>query len=196
MTNPGVLLWGGVQTRIEGARLAGDDVRLFPHEDDPLPAVGMTVRGALDDARRSLLMRTHSAMHVLSAIVFRDFSAKVTGSSMDPGLGRMDFNLAELPGDFKQAVEDACNAAIEADHRVEARFLPADQIASLVELSRAEEVRLPPGLTEVRIVDLVGLDTQANGGTHVASTRQIGAIRVTKTENKGKGFRRVRFSLA
>ena len=191
----GVLLWGGVQTRILGARLHTDDVQLIPHEDDPLPVVGEAVRGALDDVRRSTLMRTHSAMHVLSAIVYRDFAAKVTGSAMDPGIGRMDFNLAELPADFKQAVEEACNAAIEADHRVEVRFVPMTEIGSLVELSRAEEVRLPAGLSEVRIVDLVGLDTQADGGTHVASTRQIGAMRVIKTENKGKGFRRVRFSL-
>ena len=178
-----------------GARLHTDDVQLIPHEDDPLPVVGEAVRGALDDVRRSTLMRTHSAMHVLSAIVYRDFAAKVTGSAMDPGIGRMDFNLAELPADFKQAVEEACNAAIEADHRVEVRFVPMTEIGSLVELSRAEEVRLPAGLSEVRIVDLVGLDTQADGGTHVASTRQIGAMRVIKTENKGKGFRRVRFSL-
>jgi misacylated tRNA(Ala) deacylase len=191
----GVLLWGGVQTRIVGARLHADDVQLIPHEDDPLPTVGDAVRGALDDVRRSSLMRTHSAMHVLSAIVFRDFAAKVTGSSMDPGLGRMDFNLAELPADFKQAVEDACNAAIQTDHRVEVRFVPIGQIGSLVELSRAEEVRLPAGLSQVRIVDLVGLDTQADGGTHVASTKQIGAMRVVKTESKGKGFRRVRFTL-
>ena len=191
----GVLLWGGVQTRILGGAPAHRRRPTDPHEEDPLPVVGEAVRGGLDDVRRSTLMRTHSAMHVLSAIVYRDFAAKVTGSAMDPGIGRMDFNLAELPADFKQAVEEACNAAIEADHRVEVRFVPMTEIGSLVELSRAEEVRLPAGLSEVRIVDLVGLDTQADGGTHVASTRQIGAMRVIKTENKGKGFRRVRFSL-
>ena len=191
----GVLLWGGIQTRIVGARLHTDDVQLIPHESDPLPPVGTPVRGALDDVRRSTLMRTHSAMHVLSAVVFRDFAAKVTGSSMDPGLGRMDFNLAALPDGFRSAVEDACNAAIAADHRVEVRFLPIGEIGSLVELSRAEEVRLPEGLSQVRVVDLVGLDTQADGGTHVASTRQIGTMRVVKIENKGKGFRRVRFAL-
>jgi misacylated tRNA(Ala) deacylase len=192
----GVLLWGGVRTRIVGARLHTDDVQLIPHEDDPLPLVGASVRGALDDVRRSMLMRTHSAMHVLSAIVYRDFGAKVTGSAMDPGIGRMDFNLTDMPTDFKQAVEDACNAAIQADHPVQVRFVPLDEIGPLVELSRAEDVRLPAGLAEVRIVDLVGLDTQADGGTHVASTRQIGTMRVVKTESKGRGFRRVRFSLA
>src|SRR4051794_12225236 len=108
---------------------------------------------------------------------------------MDPGLGRMDVNLAEMPPDFTNAVEDACNAAIQADHRVEVSFVPIAEVGSLVELSRAEEVRLPPGLTEVRVVDLVGLDTQADGGTHVASTRQIGALRVVKTESKARGFR-------
>jgi misacylated tRNA(Ala) deacylase len=190
----GVLLWGGVQTRILGARLT-DDVYLIPHQDDPLPPAGSTVQGALDEQRRSMLMRTHSGMHVLSAVVFRDFAAKVTGSSMDPGVGRMDFNLVELPPDFKSAVEDACNAAIQADHRVQVRFVPADQITNMAELSRAEEVRIPEGLSEVRIVDLVGLDVQADGGTHVASTRQIGTFRVLKTESKGRGFRRIRFAI-
>ena len=190
----GVLLWGGVQTRIVGARLAGD-VYLIPHDDDPWPPVGAAVRGALDDERRSLLMRTHSGMHVLSAVVFRDFAAKVTGSSMDPGLGRMDFNLVDLPGDFKTAVEDACNAAIQVDHRVQVSFVPVEQIADMAELSRAEEVRIPEGLSEVRIVDLIGLDVQADGGTHVASTRQIGHFRVLKTESKGRGFRRIRFAI-
>jgi misacylated tRNA(Ala) deacylase len=190
----GVLLWGGVQTRVLGARLSGD-VYLIPDEADPLPPAGTAVQGALDDERRSMLMRTHSGMHVLSAIVFRDFAAKVTGSSMDPGLGRMDFNLPELPVDFKVAVEDACNAAIQADHRVQVRFVPADQITNVAELSRAEEVRIPEGLREVRIVDLVGLDVQADGGTHVASTRQIGRFRVLKTESKGRGFRRIRFAI-
>jgi misacylated tRNA(Ala) deacylase len=190
----GVLLWGGVQTRILAAR-ATDDVYLIPHEDDPLPPAGTAVRGALDDERRSLLMRTHSGMHVLSAVVFRDFAAKVTGSSMDPGLGRMDFNLVDLPGDFKSAVEDACNAAIQTDHRVQVRFVPVEEIANMAELSRAEEVRIPKGLSEVRIIDLVGLDVQADGGTHVASTRQIGHFRVLKTESKGRGFRRIRFGI-
>jgi misacylated tRNA(Ala) deacylase len=190
----GVLLWGGVQTRILSARQTGD-VYLIPHEADPLPPVGTTTRGALDDERRSLLMRTHSGMHVLSAVVFRDFAAKVTGSAMDPGLGRMDFNLVDLPGDFKSAVEDACNAAILVDHRVQVRFVPKEQIANMAELSRAEEVRIPEGLSEVRIVDLIGLDVQADGGTHVASTRQIGHFRVLKTESKGRGFRRIRFAI-
>ena len=190
----GVLLWGGVQTGIVSARLA-DDVYLIPHEDDPLPPAGMAVRGALDDQRRSLLMRTHSGMHVLSAVVFRDFAAKVTGSSMDPGLGRMDFNLPELPDDFKSAVEAACNAAIQEDHRVQVRFVPVEQIANMADLSRAEEVRIPEGLSEVRIVDLIGLDVQADGGTHVASTRQIGSFRVLKTGSKGRGFRRIRFAI-
>jgi misacylated tRNA(Ala) deacylase len=170
-------------------------VYLIPHEADPLPPVGTAVQGALDDERRSLLMRTHSGMHVLSAVVFRDFAAKVTGSAMDPGLGRMDFNLVDLPGDFKSAIEDACNAAIQVDHRVQVRFVPTEQIANMAELSRAEEVRIPEGLSEVRIVDLIGLDVQADGGTHVASTRQIGHFRVLKTESKGRGFRRIRFAI-
>ncbi|TFV52519.1 alanyl-tRNA editing protein [Blastococcus sp. TF02A-35] len=190
----GVLLWAGVRTRVVGSR-RGDDVVLVVHEEDPVPPVGTAVRGALDDAHRTALMRTHSALHVLSAVVHRDFAARVTGSGMQPLLGRMDFNLAEVPPDFRTAVEDACNAAIAADHRVEVRFVAATEAAALPELSRSEESHVPEGLEIVRLVDIVGLDTQADAGTHVASTAQIGAVRVTKLESKGRGFRRVRLAV-
>ena len=191
----GVLLWGGVRTRIVGARL-GDDLALIPHDDDPLPPVGTAVRGALDDARRTLLMRTHSGLHVVSAVVYRDFGAKVTGSNMDPGVGRMDFNLPEVPADFTQRVEQACAEAIREDRRVVVRFVSAAEIAAEPELIRSEESRIPEGLATVRVIDIVGLDAQADAGTHVASTRQIGALRVVKTESKGRGFRRLRIALA
>src|SRR5215213_7389412 len=95
----GVLLWGGVRTRIAGV-VKGDDDYLVPTEGDPVPPVGTAVRGALDDERRTALMRTHSGLHVLTAVVFRDFGARVTGSAMEPLLGRMDFNLPEVPADF------------------------------------------------------------------------------------------------
>ena len=110
----GVLLWEGVQTRIVGARY-GDDVWLIPAEGDPIPAVGTAVQGAIDDPRRTALMRTHSGLHVLSGVVFRDFGALVTGSNMEPLEGRLDFNLEEVPPGFKEAVEAACNTEVDAD---------------------------------------------------------------------------------
>jgi misacylated tRNA(Ala) deacylase len=190
----GVLLWGGVQTRIEGAR-RGDDIRLIPTEGDPLPPVGTAVRGAIEDDRRTALMRTHSGLHLLSGVVFRDFGALVTGSNMDPLTGRLDFNLEAVPEGFKEAVEDACNAEVEADRAIEAYELPRDQAFEIPDIIRTATNLLPPGIEIVRIVDIKGLDVQADGGTHVASTRQVGRMRVQKVENKGKGFRRIRIAL-
>ena len=187
----GVLLWGGVETRIVGVR-QGDDLYLIPHPDDPLPPVGTAVRGAVADERRTLLMRTHSGLHLLSGVVFRDFDALVTGGNMEPGTARMDFNLPEVPPDFKATVEAACNAEVAADRRINVEVLPREQAFAIPDIIRTATNLVPPEVEVVRIVDIVGLDTQADGGTHVASTRQIGRIEVAKVENKGKGFRRVR----
>jgi misacylated tRNA(Ala) deacylase len=190
----GVLLWGGVQTRIAGVRRADDPV-LIPVEGDPLPPVGTAVRGAVADERRTALMRTHSGLHLLSGVVFRDFGALVTGGNMEPLTARMDFNLPELPGDFKARVEEACNAEVAADRRIEVKVLPREQAMAIPDIIRTATNLLPDDLTEVRIVDIVGLDTQADGGTHVASTRQVGRMEVVKVENKGKANRRLRVRL-
>jgi len=190
----GVLLWGGVQTRIVGARYA-DDVWLIPAEGDPLPALGTAVQGAIDDPRRTALMRTHSGLHVLSGVVFRDFGALVTGSNMEPLEGRLDFNLDGIPEGFKESVEDAINAEVEADRAVRAYSLARDEAFAIPDIIRTATNLLPPDIEIVRIVDIDGLDVQADGGTHVASTRQVGRMRVVKIENKGKGFRRIRVAL-
>ena len=190
----GVLLWGGVQTRIVGARY-GDDVWLIPAEGDPLPAAGTAVQGAIDDPRRTALMRTHSGLHVLSGVVFRDFGALVTGSNMEPLEGRLDFNLEGIPEGFKEAVEDAINAEVEADRAIRAYSLARDEAFAIPDIIRTATNLLPPEIEIVRIVDIDGLDVQADGGTHVAATRQVGRMRVVKVENKGKGFRRIRVAL-
>jgi misacylated tRNA(Ala) deacylase len=180
----GVLLWGSVRTRIAGAR-QGDDLYLLPAEDDPVPPPGTAVRGALDDDRRTLLMRTHSGLHLLSGVVFRDFGALVTGGNMEPGTARMDFNQPEVTPDFKQRVEELCNTEVAADRRIDVKVLPREEAFAIPDIIRTATNLLPPDLAEVRIVDIVGLDTQADGGTHVASTRQIGRIEVAKMESKG-----------
>jgi misacylated tRNA(Ala) deacylase len=190
----GVLLWGGGQTRIVGAR-TGDDLYLIPHEDDPVPPPGTEVRGALDDVRRTTLMRTHSALHLLSGVVFRDFAALVTGGNMEPGEARMDFGLPDIPADFKDRVAAACAAEVTADRAIRVENLPRAQAFAIPDIVRTATNLVPPQLEVVRIVDIVGLDTQADGGTHVASTRQIGGIDVVKVESKGKGFRRLRIRL-
>ena len=191
----GVLLWGGVQTRIVGAR-KGDDLYLIPAEGDPVPPPGTAVRGAVADDRRTALMRTHSGLHVLCGVVFRDYGSLVTGGNMEPLTARMDFDLPELPDGFRDAVEAACNAEIGADRRIDIRVLPRAEAFQLPDIIRTATNLVPEEVADVRIVDIVGLDQQADGGTHVASTKQIGRIEVAKIENKGRGFRRLRIRIA
>ncbi len=190
----GVLLWGGVQSRVVGVR-RGEDLLLQLHDDDPMPPTGTAVRGAIEDDRRTALMRTHSALHLLAGVVFRDFGALVTGGNMEPLTARMDFDLPDIPADFRDRVAAACAAEIAADRRIDVRVLPRDEAMRIPDIIRTATDLLPPDLAEVRIVDIVGLDTQADGGTHVASTRSIGGIEVVKVENKGKANRRLRVRL-
>jgi misacylated tRNA(Ala) deacylase len=190
----GVLLWGGVQTRIVGAR-KGDDLFLLPAEGDALPPPGTVVRGAIEDGRRTALMRTHSALHLLSGVVFRDFHALVTGSGMEPLSGRLDFDLESVPPGFRDAVEAACAAEVEADRAISAYRLPREEALAIPDVIRTASVLLPADLEVVRLVDIAGLDVQPDGGTHVASTRLVGRMRVVKVENKGRGFRRTRVEL-
>jgi len=190
----GVLLWGGVQTRIMDAR-KGDEVYLLPLDGDPLPPAGTAVRGAVEDPRRTALMRTHSGLHVLCGVVFRDFGALVTGGNMEPLSARMDFNLESVPPGFKETVEDACNAELRLDRRIVVRELPREEAFQIPDIIRTATNLIPEDVKEVRIVDIVGLDQQADGGTHVASTSQVGRISVVKVENKGKGFRRLRIAI-
>ena len=190
----GVLLWGGVETRIAGVR-KGDDLYLIAADGEPVPPAGTAVRGAVADERRSALMRTHSGLHVLCGVVFRDYGALVTGGNMEPLTARMDFDLPELPEGFRDAVEAACNAEIATDRRIDVRVLPRAQAFELPDIIRTATNLVPPDVQDVRIIDIVGLDQQADGGTHVASTKQIGRIEVAKIENKGRGFRRLRIRI-
>ncbi|MGI5284349.1 alanyl-tRNA editing protein [Nonomuraea polychroma] len=191
----GVLIWQGVETSIVGAR-KGDDLYLIPAEGDPIPPVGTVVTGAVADERRSALMRTHSGLHVLCGVVFRDYGCLVTGGNMDELSARMDFNLPEVPPGFKEAVEDACNAEIVADRRIDVKVLPRAEAFAIPDIIRTATNLVPETVQDVRVVDIVGLDTQADGGTHVASTKQIGRIKVAKIESKGRGFRRLRIQIS
>lgn len=190
----GVLLWGGVRTRIAGTR-KGDEQYLIPVEGDPVPPAGTAVRGALDDERRTALMRTHSGLHVLCGVVFRDYGSLVTGGNMEPLTARMDFDMTEVPEGFRDRVAEACNAEIGADRAIQVSSLPREEAFKIPDIIRTATNLVPPEVEVVRIVDIVGLDTQADGGTHVASTAMIGRIEVTKLENKGKGFRRIRIAI-
>lgn len=191
----GVLVWGGVQTHIEGVRRK-DDLWLIPSEVDPIPPVGTSVRGAIDDTRRSMLMRTHSALHVLCGVMFRDYGVPVTGGNMEPGEARLDFDFGEVPPGFKENLTEAINVEVAADRAVQIKLLPRDEAYALGDIIKTATDLLPPELEVVRLVDIDGLDLQADGGTHVASTSQIGRVEVAKVENKGRGFRRVRIRLS
>jgi misacylated tRNA(Ala) deacylase len=191
----GVLLWQGAQTRIVGTR-KGEDLYLIPADGDPIPPVGTAVTGAVEETRRTLLMRTHSGLHVLCGVVFRDFGALVTGGNMEPGEARMDFNLPEVPADFKARLEELVNVEVSADRSVAVKVLPRDEALALPDIIRTQSNLIPADEQEIRIVDIVGLDVQADGGTHVASTAQIGKVQVVKVESKGKANRRVRVRLA
>lgn len=191
----GVLLWQGVQTRIVGT-VKGDDLYLTPADGDPVPPARTQVQGAVNDPRRSMLMRTHSGLHVLCGVVFRDFGALVTGGNMQPGEARMDFNLPQIPEGFKTLLEDAVNAEVSADRQVRVSVLPRDEALSLPDIIRTQSNLIPADEREVRIVDIVGLDVQADGGTHVASTSQVGRVQVAKVESKGKQNRRVRIRIS
>jgi misacylated tRNA(Ala) deacylase len=190
----GVLLWQGVETRIVGTR-KGDDLYLIADDGDPLPPAGTQVAGAVEDTRRSLLMRTHSGLHVLCGVVFRDFGALVTGGNMEPGEARMDFNLPEVPSDFKTKLEELVNLELAADRRIETKVLPREDALALPDIIRTQSNLIPADEAEIRIVDIIGLDVQADGGTHVASTAQVGKLQVVKVESKGKANRRVRVRL-
>ncbi|CAN5176171.1 alanyl-tRNA editing protein AlaXM [soil metagenome] len=190
----GVLLWGGGQTRIVGVR-GGEDLHLIPAEGDPIPRPGTAVQGALEDDRRTALMRTHSGLHLLCGVVFRDFGALVTGGNMEPLTARMDFDLPEIPADCKDRIAHACAVEVAADRAILVQDLPRAEAFAIPDIIRTATDLLPPDLQVVRIVDIVGLDVQADGGTHVASTAAIGAIEIVKVENKGKANRRLRVRL-
>jgi len=187
----GQLEWDGVFTRIEGSSATG----LVPVEGDPLPPAGTRVDARLDDVRRQALMRTHSGLHVVCGVVYRDFGSIVTGSNMEPLSGRMDFNLDQVPPGFKDDLERLVNEEIAQDRAILDRVVTRTEAMADPDVMRTAQYLIPADVDQIRIIDVDGLDKQADGGTHVRSTAQIGAVRVDKIENKGRGFRRVRISL-
>ena len=161
----------------------------------PIPNVGDTVHGVVDWERRFKLMRTHTAMHILCGVIWNEWQVPVTGGNMEPLSARMDFEFDPLPEGFAQRVEELVNEAIERDHQITVGFLPRDTAVMDEDLIRTKVSLIPETVKEIRVVDIVGLDKQADGGTHVASTKDVGRLRVVKLENKGKGNKRVRVEI-
>jgi misacylated tRNA(Ala) deacylase len=164
--------------------------------DGPAPAVDATVDGAVDWERRHQLMRTHSALHVLCGVIWNEWGKAVTGGNMEPLEGRMDFEFDPLPEGFAGRVQELVNAEIAADRPIEVSFLPRDTALEDADLIRTKVNLIPESVTEIRVVDIVGLDKQADGGTHVRSTGEIGRFEVVKTESKGKGNKRIRMRIS
>ncbi len=160
-------------------------------DNGPAPATGAHVQGELDWARRYRLMQTHTAMHILCGVVWRDYGASVTGGNMEPGEGRMDFEFASLTRDLITEIEARCNAEIAAARPVRANILPRDKAFQIPDLIRTKINLLPDGIPEVRTVEIVGLDLQADGGTHVANTQEVGHIRVVDYKSKGAINKRI-----
>ena len=161
----------------------------------PLPATGTHVEGRLDWSRRFALMRTHTALHILCGVIWRDYGAQVTGGNMQPLEARMDFELAHMSAGFAGEVEAKINAQVAAGREVTASILPRAEAFLIPDLIRTKINLLPEGITSVRVVEIEGLDMQADGGTHVSNTSQVGHIRVVKHESKGKINKRLRIAL-
>jgi misacylated tRNA(Ala) deacylase len=181
---------------VRGARKAGGEVvhELEPGDPDP-PAEGDIVEVDLDWVRRFALMRTHTALHALCGVVWRDHGAQVTGGNMEPGAGRMDFEFESMSGDLVDSIEAAVNTELAASRDVRVNVLPRAEAFAIPDLIRTKVNLLPEGIEEIRTIEIVGLDLQADGGTHVANTREVGQIRVTGYESKGRINKRIRIEL-
>jgi misacylated tRNA(Ala) deacylase len=185
----------GGSWRVIGARKRGDDVWHTIAEDEELPAVDTRVTSELDWDRRHRLMRAHSALHVLCGVVWRDHHASVTGGNMEPLSGRMDFEFETMSGELVGEIERRVNEEVAADREIRVKILPRDEALAIPDLVRTKINLLPEGITEVRTIEIVGLDLQADGGTHVARTSEIGRVRVTGYESKGRINKRIRIAV-
>ena len=185
----GSLTFDGVTVPVTKAKKEGDLV--WHWLNGALPAQGQAVTGIIDWERRYALMRTHTALHVLCGVVWRDYGAQVTGGNMDPGKGRMDFEFETMRADLVHEIEARCNAEIAAGHDVRIKILPRAEAFQIPDLIRTKINLLPEGIREVRTVEIVGLDLQADGGTHVANTHEVGRVRVTNYKSKGAINKRI-----
>ena len=189
----GLLRWQNGESSVEEVQMT--DGRVWHRLNGDVPDVGVSVTGLIDQERRQHMMRTHTAMHILCGVMWQKWQKVVTGGNMDALSGRMDFELDEFPEGFVQEVETLCNAEVAANHPIEVSFLPRSDAVLDRDLIRTKVNLIPDSVTDIRVVDIVGLDKQADGGTHVASTSEVGRIEITKTESKGRGFKRIRFVL-
>ncbi|MBK7897313.1 MAG: alanyl-tRNA editing protein [Anaerolineaceae bacterium] len=185
----GTLTAGGQSWTVTKVKKVGGAVVHFV--EGVLPGVGTAVTGQLNWERRYQLMRTHTAMHILCGVVWRDYGASVTGGNMDPLKGRMDFEFETMRQELVAEIETAVNKEVDAARPTRVQILPREEAFQIPDLIRTKINLLPEGINEIRTVELVGLDLQADGGTHVANTREVGPMRITDYKSKGKINKRI-----
>ncbi len=188
----GTLRWNDGQAAVTDVRKEGDRVW---HTIDAVPTVGTVVTQDIDWERRHQLMRTHTALHILCGVIWNAWAKSVTGGNMEPLKARMDFEFDPLPEGFKERIEELVNDEIARDRPIKVSFLPRTEAVVDEDLIRTKVNLIPESVTDIRVVDIEGLDKQADGGTHVHSTAEVGRVEITKTESKGKGNKRVRLVL-
>ena len=194
-SDTGILLEQDQQYQVTGLARPGGNLVHRIEGKGQLPQVGTNVTGLIDWDRRYVLMRTHTALHILCGVVWRDYGAKVTGGDMRPGEARMDFELEQMTAQFAEEIEEKINAEVSAARDVIVGNLSRDEADKTPDLIRTKINLLPPNIREVRTIDLHGLDLQADGGTHVANTKEVGTIRVVGHESKGRINKRLRIEL-
>jgi misacylated tRNA(Ala) deacylase len=187
----GTLEVAGVIYPVDKVKKQGDDVLHFLGGADSLPTVNSASNGTLDWVRRYQLMRTHTALHILCGTVFRDYGAKVTGGDMDPLKGRMDFEFENMRAELVNAIETATNLEVQQRRDIRVKILPRDEAFQIPDLIRTKINLLPEGIMQVRTVEIVGLDLQADGGTHVVNTSEVGKIKVVDYKSKGAINKRI-----
>jgi misacylated tRNA(Ala) deacylase len=192
----GLLRWDGGEARVvDSVKVNGDVLHVLEDGSAP-PPVGAAVAAEIDWDRRHVMMRTHTALHALSGVIFADYGAKVTGGNMEPGgIARMDFELEAMSAELGREVEEKLNARLAEDRPVHVSFLPRAEALADPDLIRTKVSLIPESVDPIRVIDIEGIDKQADGGTHVRSTAEVGRVRVVKTESKRKANKRMRIQL-
>lgn len=189
----GQLIWNGGETQVSEVRKQGESV--LHRVEGPMPPTGTVVHARIDWERRYALMRHHTALHCMSGVIFQLYGATVTGGQMYADRARMDFEMPDLSPERLERIQARTNELMVEGHAVSVRFLPRDEAFQIPDLIRTKVNLLPEGIQTIRVVDIEGIDVQADGGTHVGNTREVGAVRIVRTENKGKGNKRLEIVL-
>lgn len=195
LPDTGFINCGSVSYQLIRARHSPDGIMHFVDSDQPLPPEGSRITGIIDWERRYKIMRTHTAMHILCGVIFRDFGAQVTGGDMEPLKGRMDFEFENMTAGLVDEINTAINKEVEASHEIRVRILPREKAFQIPDLIRTKINLLPEGISEIRTIEIVGLDLQADGGTHVHNTSEVGAMHVSDYKSKGKINKRIYIGL-